>query len=226
MRGGREPRERRTGPSGSAQVTARRFYREQRPPDFEGVGSPEIGRQYAMPIRARTEEPTFALSPIVIDRHKIRSGGSKAWAFGPEAIARWARCLSSWRRSLLGYASRTAAPRHGLATFRPLFHVVPCSTPTTQRMAPKSGSRHFIRAASPRVGWRLRCSFSVPRARIGPRTVRAFRGISISALTEGPPAPYPLGLDLQWNSRWSHRTSRSLSSAVRQRSLKSVACAF
>jgi hypothetical protein len=68
--GGREPRERRTGPSGSAQVTARCFYREQRPPDFEGVGSPEIGRQSAM--------PAFAVSPTVIDRHKIRSRGSEA----------------------------------------------------------------------------------------------------------------------------------------------------
>src|SRR5262249_33025822 len=76
--GGREPRERRTGLSGSAQVTARRFDRERRPPDFAGVGSPEIGRQYATPIRARTEEPAFALSPAAIDRHKIRSRGSEA----------------------------------------------------------------------------------------------------------------------------------------------------
>jgi hypothetical protein len=75
--GGREPRERRIGPSGSAQVTARRFDRERRPPDFAGVGSPEIGRQSAMPIRARTEEPAFAVSPTVIDRHKIRSRGSE-----------------------------------------------------------------------------------------------------------------------------------------------------
>ena len=102
-------------------MTARRFYREQRPPDFEGIGSLEIGRQYAMQIRARTEELAFALSPTVIDRHKIRSGRSeadaqprtggssrregrlpepwrrdsalsKAWAFGPDAIARWSDC--------------------------------------------------------------------------------------------------------------------------------------
>ena len=76
--GGREPRARRSGPSGSAQVTARRFYRQQRPADFAGVGSPGIGRQYAMPIRARTEEPAFAVSPTAIDRHKIRSRGSEA----------------------------------------------------------------------------------------------------------------------------------------------------
>src|SRR5262245_20721117 len=105
-----------------------------------------------MPIRARTEEPTFAepafvLSPTAIDRPKIRSGGSeadaqpriggssrrggrlpeswrwkcalsKAWArgldaIGPAAIALWARGLSPWRRSLLAYASRTAASRRG-----------------------------------------------------------------------------------------------------------------
>jgi len=76
--GGREPREPRTGPSGSAQVTARRFDREQRPPDFERVGSPESGRQYAMPIRARTEELASARLPTAIDRHKIRSGGNGA----------------------------------------------------------------------------------------------------------------------------------------------------
>src|SRR5262249_10183454 len=54
------------------------FYREQIPGDFEGIGSPEVGRRYALQIRARTEELTFALSPTVIDRHKIRSGRSEA----------------------------------------------------------------------------------------------------------------------------------------------------
>src|SRR5262249_30211019 len=76
--GGRGSLERRTGPSGSAQVPARRFYREQIPGDFEGIGSPEVGRRYPLQIRARTEELTFALSPTVIDRHKIRSGRSEA----------------------------------------------------------------------------------------------------------------------------------------------------
>src|SRR5262249_12239107 len=97
--GGREPRARRTGPSGSARVTARRFDREQRPPDFEGVGSPEIGQQDAMPIRARTEEPAFALSPTVIDRHKIRSGDSEADAQSRTggSSRRGGRLPESWR---------------------------------------------------------------------------------------------------------------------------------
>src|SRR5215831_15812800 len=97
--GGREPRARRTEPSGSARVTARRFDREQRPPDFEGVGSPEIGRQDAMPIRVRTEEPAFALSPTVIDRHKIRSGGSEADAQPRTrgSSRRGGRLPESWR---------------------------------------------------------------------------------------------------------------------------------
>ena len=92
--GGRGSRGPRTGPSSSAQVPARRFYRGQRPPDFEGIGSPEIGEQYAMQIRARPEELTFALSPTVIDRHKIRSGRSEADAQprtgGSSRRGRWA----------------------------------------------------------------------------------------------------------------------------------------
>ena len=76
--GEREPRARRSGPSGTAQVTARRFDRQRRPPDFAGVCSPEVDRQQAMPIRARTEEPAVAVSPTAIDRHEIRSRGSEA----------------------------------------------------------------------------------------------------------------------------------------------------
>src|SRR5262245_47757871 len=102
--GGREPRARRTEPSGSARVTARRFDREQRPPGFEGVGSPELGRQDAIPIRARTEEPAFAepafaRSPTVIDRHKIRSGGSEADAQSRTggSSRRGGRLPESWR---------------------------------------------------------------------------------------------------------------------------------
>jgi hypothetical protein len=93
-------------------VTARRFDREQTPPDFEGVGSPELGRQDAielgrqdaMPIRARTEEPAFAepafaRSPTVIDRHKIRSGGSEADAQSRTggSSRRGGRLPESWR---------------------------------------------------------------------------------------------------------------------------------
>src|SRR5262249_54819867 len=98
---------RRTEPSGSARVTARRFDREQTPPDFEGVGSPELGRQDAielgrqdaMPIRARMEEPAFALSPTAIDRHKIRSAGSEADAQSRTggSSRRGGRLPESWR---------------------------------------------------------------------------------------------------------------------------------
>jgi len=76
--GEREPRARRSGPSGSAQVTARRFDRQRRPPDFAGVGSPEVGRRYAMPMCSRTGEPAVAVSPTGIDRHEIRSRRSEA----------------------------------------------------------------------------------------------------------------------------------------------------
>src|SRR5262249_1168472 len=81
--GEREPRARRSGPSGSAQATARRFDRQRRPPDSAGVGSSEAGRRYAMPIRSRTGEPAVAVLPTGIDRDQIRSRGS-----APDARAR------------------------------------------------------------------------------------------------------------------------------------------
>ena len=83
-------------------MTARRFYREQRPPDFEGIGSPEIGRQYAMQIRAQSSRwsaaRTVALRQCFI-----------------EGVGVWARCdrpvgLTVVMETLpLSYASRTAA---------------------------------------------------------------------------------------------------------------------
>ena len=70
------------------------------------------------------------------------------------------------------------APQHRAAALASLC-LVPYSMPTTQRAAPKSRSRHFLKKQPPPARWLELASapfFSGSRARIGPTAVRARAG--------------------------------------------------